>query len=87
MYALILKYFNNYEKFLIMNLVVEFRRNHLSGVEYDGPKSSFLIRLTYIYINNIVGFFFFYIHTAYESKDYGKVFWDKLIPYKEILLF
>jgi hypothetical protein len=32
-------------------------------------------------------FFFFCNHTAYESIDYGKVFWDKLIPYKEILLF
>ena len=30
---------------------------------------------------------FFFNHTAYESIDYGKVFWDKLIPYKEILLF
>jgi hypothetical protein len=32
-------------------------------------------------------FFFFFFHTVYKSKDYGKVFWDKLIPYKEILLF
>jgi ketosteroid isomerase-like protein len=42
-----------------MNLVVKFRKNHLSGVEDDGPKSSFWIRLTYIYTNNIVGYISF----------------------------
>jgi hypothetical protein len=30
---LISKYFNNYEKFLIINLIVKFYRNHLLGVE------------------------------------------------------
>jgi hypothetical protein len=37
-----------------MNLIVEFHRNHLSEIEGDQPKSSFGIRLTYIYINDIV---------------------------------
>jgi hypothetical protein len=39
-----------------MNLVVKFRRNHLSGVEDDRLKSFFWIGLTYIYTNNIVGY-------------------------------
>jgi hypothetical protein len=37
-----------------MNLVVKFHRNHLSRIEGDWSKSSFRIRLTYIYIDDIV---------------------------------